>query len=313
MCLPRIQQGRAEELRELGERHRDAGGAVYLVSLTMPHDEGDHLRPLRKHVAKAWRAMLQGAPWAKWERRLGMLGHVRAMEVTHGPNGWHPHLHVGVYMRRRVPARVLVEFRRWLRARWEQRITRPTDSGRRYRPPAWPHGVRLTEARSATYLTKMGLVRELVSSSTKAGRLGHRTYLQILRDLTLTTDAERRRRDMKLWREWARAMRGAKQLTYSPGLRNWQAVYGVLAREDEELPDLQGDLELTYPGTADAIIVYEFGREEWETVLASPRSVALRLLLLRVPGEYPPSEWTDQIGLLVQLDWWRIAPLEIAA
>jgi len=306
VCLPRIQQGRATELRELGERHRKAGGAVYLVTLTMPHDQGDYLKPLRRHVAGAWRSVINGAPWERWEKALGLLGHVRALEVTHGPNAWHPHLHVGLYTKKRIPARELVRFRTWLRARWSDRITRATPSGRRYRAPERRYGVRISEARTTTYLAKMGLTaQELASSSTKEGRAGHRTYLQILRDATLARDPDIRRQHVRLWREWAKAMRGARQLTYSAGLRNWQAAYGVLVLADADLPSLQEDLELLWSDDAHSRLVFTFDAADWSVLIGSPRSVQLRLLLLDVPS-HPPAEWRDRCILLLRRAlWWR--------
>lgn len=322
VCVERLQRARAEELRAFGKQHRSAGGAVWHAVFTLAHNDGDFLKATRTLVAKAWSSLVRGSPWKRWVERLGIIGDVRALECTHGwENGWHPHIHVALYLRRRPQASVaepnvshvragardMVRFREWLREAWTARIVRGG-----HRKPArlfrTSHGralelldvaVRLSEAKSDDYIAKMGLARELVSSATKEGRAGHRTYLQILRDLTLYRRAE----DFPLWKEWIRAMRGAKQLTYSPGFRNWQAIYGL--HVFNEADDSQGELELPNPNEDDEV-VYTFDAADWHQIISSPRSTCLRLLLLEVPLLYPREEWRDLIILLVRrASWWR--------
>lgn len=35
----------------------------------------------------------RGAPWDRFKDRLGYAGLIRALELTYGANGWHPHTH----------------------------------------------------------------------------------------------------------------------------------------------------------------------------------------------------------------------------
>jgi hypothetical protein len=297
VCAPRIQRGRADEVQELNKRHQAAGGGMYLVTLTIPHDQGDRLRPLRKHVSRSWTRAVNGKPWQRWKSALGIIGQVRALEVTHGPNGWHPHLHLALYTSTPAAARALVAFRTWLRARWEKFVTQPTADGRKFRAPAWRHGVKVSRLRAAEYLTKMGLAAwELTSSSTKAGRPGHRTPFQILRDVALGVDRERQRADSILWRVWAHAMAGARQLTYSPGLRKRYRLGEPL--EDAQLPDSQGELEVTGAGDGSELIA-TFTRSEWRDILRARNSVALRLRLLAVI-DLERDLWSDAVVKVVE-------------
>jgi hypothetical protein len=287
-----VQRGRADEVQELNKRHEAAGGGMYMVTLTIPHDFGDRLAPMRKHVSRSWTRVANGAPWKRWRQALGIVGQVRALEVTHGPNGWHPHLHLALYTATPAGGRLLVQFRAWLRARWEKFIVKPTPNGVAYRAPSWRHGVKVTRLRSAEYLTKMGLAAwELSSSSTKEARPGHRTPFQILRDIALGVDLDRRRRDCKLWREWAAAMSGARQLTYSPGLRKRYRLGEPL--EDDALPDVQGELEAAGGGDGSELVTM-FTAADWRAIVAAPNSVALRLRLLAV-GDWERDYWAELV------------------
>lgn len=292
VCAPRVQRGRAAEAQELNARHDASGGGMYLVTLTVPHDVGDRLKPMRKHVSRTWSRILNGDPWKRWRDRLGFVGYVRALEATHGPNGWHPHVHVALYTVAPVPARELVRFRTWLRNRWRDKVTRRTPEGIVYRAPDRRHGVKISALRQSSYLTKMGLASwELTSSSTKAGRHGHRTPFQVLRDLVCGDDPERRRRDAGVWAEWAAGIKGARQLVYSPGLRRRYRLGEELP--DDRLPDCQADLELTGAGDGD-LTLWTFSREEWANVVRSRHSVSIRCRLLAVV-ELQRDLWDDEV------------------
>lgn len=62
--------------------------------------------------------MLAGKVWHELQATGYVLGCCRALEVTHGKNGWHPHLHIliffGVEARSEQVGRVLT----WLAQRW---------------------------------------------------------------------------------------------------------------------------------------------------------------------------------------------------
>lgn len=289
MCAPRIMAGRAEELQALNEAHREAKGELYLATLTLPHDEGDDLKPLRKQVSRAWSNVTRGAPWKRWRERLGILGTVRALEVTHGRNGWHPHLHVALYCAQRLDDSVRAELCEFLARQWRRYVTERTPEGKVYRAPSVEHGVTVQPLASAQYLAKMGLAAELTLAGTKEGRSDHRTPWQILRDLT---DAAFRKgetaEDRQLWSEFARSMKGARQLTYSKGLRQRYALPEELS--DEALADTQTELETLAPGEAETVASWT--AKEWVEVCRMP--VAVRLALLQVP-HLPRDEWRDAL------------------
>ena len=284
--------GRAGELQELNGAHDSAGGGLYLATLTLPHNEGDALKPLRRQVSRAWSNVTRGAPWQRWRARLGIVGTVRALEVTHGPNGWHPHLHVALYTAAPLADSERLELQTWLAGAWRRYITERTPEGRTYRAPSAEHGVTVQPLRSAQYLAKMGLAGELTGSETKDGRTGHRTPWQILRDLTRAAyskaDPADTRDDRDLWRDFTRAMKGARQLTYSKGLRQRYAL--PEPAEDSALLDTHQELEGM--GSDDSEVVATWTPNEWQTVCAL--GVPVRLALLQVP-HLPRDAWSDEI------------------
>lgn len=272
---------------------------MYLVTLTLPHDEGDALKPLRRAVAKAWTACTRGAPWKRWRERLEMVGTVRALEVTHGRNGWHPHLHVAIYAAKAWSDDERGALRLWLGKQWAHAVTHPPEGEPAYRAPSIDHGVTVQALRGSEYLAKMGLGHELASTSTKAGRAEHRTPWQILRDLTAFAYADDVREDLiksnrRLWREFANGIRGARQLTFSVGLRS---RYGLGAElPDDALPDAQGELEPMAPGASETVAVWSPG--QWRRVCAL--GVSFRLMLLEVALR-PRDEWQERIWQLEDL------------
>jgi hypothetical protein len=270
-------QERAEGLRALWDRHREAGGSVLMLALTAPHDFGQDLEPLRRRVARAWQRVIAGAPWVRWKLKTKCVGFVRALEVTHGRNGWHPHLHVLAYFEGKAPP--ALEVQEWFFHRWSKAFTRGAPE---LRYPSPEHGVRVTSPRVGDYLAKMGLSAELALSHTKAGRKHNRTPWQILRDYALAREGSpARARDRELWREWTDAMRGARQLTVSRELRR---RYAAAAQCELELsPDGS-------PADPDAWEVASWSSAEWTEICHRDRRGAWRVAALSL-WRYARGSW----------------------
>jgi len=251
-CASRVGRQRAAELDELANRHRATGGEIYHLTLTVAHDAGLALKPLRAHVARAWRSCVAGQPWKRMCFRLGISGFVRALDVTvGGANGWHPHLHVLVFTDRPASETQLLELHEWIYARWTRAVVRPVkglpEGKNQLRPPSAERGVVLRVAVLASYLAEASICwsDELASETMKQARMpGHFTPWQLLHRLALGEfpDARSLRRALAWWMEWAAGMRGARQLTYSKGLRE---RYGLRGPEDDAAAvDAQMALEL---------------------------------------------------------------------
>jgi hypothetical protein len=234
-CAEEEASERADVVRSVVRNfERHGGGVVYFATLTCRHSHGDNLRELRKALCASWRDIWTGKGAGKMRRRLELDGFIRALDVTHGANGWHPHLHVLIFCRAELSGRALRRFEAWVYHRWCRRwakhglsadptreravrIERAGDPEGRYQ--STKAGRKVSGDAAAEYIIKMGLGRELTSAMDKEGRKGSRTAWRILADYS----KRGRQADAGLWNDWCRAMRGARWLTWSKGLRErWQ-------------------------------------------------------------------------------------------
>ena len=95
VCAPKIGERRAVEIDQAISAWLGMGGRVYFVTATLRHELGDHLSDLLEMLQGAWsRTFRFGSgvtpPWYG--------GQARAVEITHGGNGWHPHVHAAVFV-----------------------------------------------------------------------------------------------------------------------------------------------------------------------------------------------------------------------
>jgi hypothetical protein len=242
VCAPRIAAERAEELKRAVRWSLERELDCYLLTATVRHAWSDDPRVMFRGLAGAWRRLTRGAPWKRWTERVGLRHWIRGAEATHGPNGWHPHLHVLLFVEREATTVYPDGFAEapiadaesddWLGERWIACVTRELGSAC---APSLEHGLDVRRASTADYLAKLGL--ELVGTNTKQPASGHRTPWQIAyaaRD----GGAEA---DVRLFRGFAAATYGRRQLTWSRGLR--KLVELERPEDDRELVDeLEGEL-----------------------------------------------------------------------
>jgi hypothetical protein len=225
VCAAQIARTRQLEVTTLLGRHLATGGTALFLTLTVPHDQGQPLRELRATVAAAWSKVLGGKGWQTLRARYGLIGWIRAHETTHGRAGFHPHLHVLLFCERRVSEGEQAELHAALFGRWARAVTR---AGLRAPLPGLCPMKAIYSQNVADYLTKVSAVLELTRADGKGGRGGNRSPFQVLRDYATT----HRGADAAIWREWAEGMKGARQLTFSKGLRE---RYAVEVTTDEEI------------------------------------------------------------------------------
>jgi hypothetical protein len=157
--------------------------------------------------------------------RFGLVGSIKALEVTHGANGWHPHCHLLLF----VPAEVDVPaLDASLHALWDRSRAFAGLTGNE-------HAYRLddTDAAAAEYVAKWGHERawdeaaEVAKSPVKRGRRGSRSPFGLL------ADADAGDQDAgALFVEYAQAFKGRHQLQWSRGLA---ALLDVEVKSDEEV------------------------------------------------------------------------------
>ncbi len=220
-CRAIITTKRAAEVSQVVEGH--GAQRAYLLTLTLAHQSGDDLAPLRRGLGLSYRKLWGSAAGERLKAALGIEGSIRAMELTHGRNGWHPHIHALLLLDRPLKVSELARLEFKISKRWRAMIAKHV--GEQFEP-SQKRGADLRLACDGKYITKLGL--EMSDPGTKRGRGDHRTPLQILADVCNWWTE----RDARLWREYARGMKGARQLMWSRGLK---VRHGIVDRTDAEL------------------------------------------------------------------------------
>ncbi len=220
VCAAKIASARREEVRALIEKHEAAGGTVYMATFTMPHHAFQRCETTKEAVSGAFRKVISGKAWVEQRQLLGVVGMIRALELTHGENGWHPHLHVLVLMAGDAPqaAKTLGQFfyGRWARAIERMGFGKTSESAWRFIRCGTPEA-------AGDYVTKWGPEWELTQGHLKIAKGAGRSPWRILADAAARGEA----RDIELFKEYGHALKGARQLTWSHGLK---------LRYDEDVP-----------------------------------------------------------------------------
>ena len=194
MCGPKIAAERAVEIAAALSAHTVNGGRVLLVTLTMRHSRAQRLDGLLDGLGGAWTAIRKDRAFRRLYGAHG-LGWIKRLDVTHGANGWHPHLHVLVFVdgaMTDVDAHELgaAMFTPWARTLVKLGLAAPTQaSGIDVKLLALGEAhesvssyVAATEYAAAG---PMGAALELANGSTKRARAGNRTAMQLLADVCL--------------------------------------------------------------------------------------------------------------------------------
>jgi hypothetical protein len=263
VCSAKIRNSRALDISVGAAKWDRAENSVYMITLTMPHDYGLPLAKLIPAIADGFRAVISGRAWVKLRAALGVAGTIRSMEVTHGVNGWHPHLHVLVFIDGDPGAAGLAALAAHVRRVWARHITKAG-----YRLPN-EHGVDIQRCASANeagqYIAKTQDGRsagnEVARGDMKSGRNGGRTPFEILDDFRWTGDGA----DLQLWHEYERATRGRQAIAWSKGLRE------LLGLADEQTDEQLAAAEI---GGEDLAVITT---PQWKRIIAVPGLAAYLL------------------------------------
>lgn len=252
VCASKVSEHRRRELGDAVARWRERGGEVVHVVYTIRHRKGDDLVSSVDAMLRA-RASSRSGRWAvAFTARFGLVGSVRALEVTHGRHGWHPHLHELMFVRAGVN---VDELRAELLERWASMV------GKQGLRDVNEHGIEVTIGTESIgdYVSKHGAERswgvehELTKAVRKESRGEKgRTPSALLRDY-IDGDGEAG----ELWRVYARAFKGRRQLVWSRGLR-----------ELLDLGEEKSDEELAAQEEAGGELVAELEKPEWAAVVA---------------------------------------------
>jgi len=246
VCAAKISERRRAELLHAIDAYKATGGAVLLITLTNPHYMGDDLPALLAGQQKAMSRF--NSTWAAksmWDW-MGCVGTVRAWEVTHGKNGWHPHFHLLAFVRAGVD---LLEAKRRVYGVWS---TACRLAG--LPVPSIEHGADVRDgSEAAAYASKWGLDQEMTKGHMKQARaINGRSPFDLLRSYLRDDDKQA----AALFKEYAGAFHGKRQLVWSKGLKD---LFEVGKESDEEVAARQDD---------SAELLGRIELDDWRRVLA---------------------------------------------
>lgn len=207
VCAARISKYRADELAKGVDAWQAKGCDVRLVTFTMRHHAGQSLKDSISGLRSAYREFQSGRGWVDIKKDFGIAGVITALEVTYSRvNGWHPHLHVLMFMKKEPDIDLLEKV---LQDRWLFKLGHYDREGL--------EGVACVVSRHsgqvAAYVSKWGVQGELTGSDVKIS--------ENLKPFQLLDLYERGYEWAgRLWVEYAKAMKGRRQLGWSRGLRD---------------------------------------------------------------------------------------------
>lgn len=294
-CSARIQAGRADELAVAMAQHTRSGGAIDFLTLTMRHNAGHSLEALWDALTYAWGRVTSGKRWVADRALYGVAGWFRAVEVTHGVNGWHVHVHVMIFVRAALSdgqrqALGQVMFGRWVAALERRGLTAWQNlGGLDIRPVDVADPGEL-----ARYFTKgtysddhRKAAAEAVQSAGKSGGARSRTPFDLLADIVYATEEGlgAKRADLALWSEWERVSKGRRQTGWSRGLRASLSLADPATEEALCAEQLDGD---------DVALI---APEGWRFLRRSYRDVCALLGTAEEHGPEAARRWLTDRGI----------------
>lgn len=245
VCAAKVQQRRRCEVSKAIDWAHENGLQPVMVTLTFPHCSWHKLKKLLKQQQMALQRLRAGGPWNRFEKRFGYQYLIRALEVTHGENGWHPHVHELWFVDGNADANEMQTeiIRMWESACIRAGLIKPDNNEAFHK-----HSVNVKgHCSNSDYLAKQddsrhwGADREIATATTKAGKeKGLHPFGLLARA------AAGDRRAGRLFLTYALAMKGQRQLVWSPGLKQTVGLREIsdesLAEQKREPADLLGML-----------------------------------------------------------------------
>lgn len=288
LCAAIIQQKRRQELVQLLSWAYANEYRPVMVTFTVPHTSFDTLSDLQDRLKVAFSRLRGGNAWARFRDRYGFGGIVRSLEVTYGDNGWHPHTHE-IWLVRGMTDFQKAEFEDFIKQRWKRVCIAsgllPADDIRKQ----WYFGLHSVDVQfdvqDSDYLAKQdssrawGIDYEIASSNTKVGRSsGIHPHEFLIR---------REKGDVERYFEYINAMKGRRQIYWSPGLKE---LVGILDADDEDLAEDDS------PADEATRVLGSLSQDQWE--LVRKRRKRAHILDAAEAGGWPAVE-----ALLISLGW----------
>lgn len=292
-CAAKIAGERRKDLERALVAAHLGGSHGYLLTMTFPHEFGMSLEDLNGRFAKALQSFKNSRGYKAFMERHARIGQIKALEVKHGGNGWHPHVHELVFA-----APGLLEDTRGLdalRAGWVKALLKQGLGSQQDASDMLAHALDFRGGDDAAgYIAKYGhdekwgMSSEMTEGMKKIGRdpRGHHTPFELLE---LAGQGEGWAAG--LYREYVAAMKGKRAITWTRGLRlkllgeTDEATDEALAELDDEAP------EEVYVGMIDI--------DRYQEVLARKKEGELLYLVATWIGPIEQAELNELVDALI--------------
>lgn len=264
VCAAKITEQRRADLQQAINAWAKQGGAVFLMTLTFPHEFDMPLAELTGKFAKALQKFKNCRAFKRVMEQHGRAGSVRSLEVTVGQNGWHPHTHELIFAREGMleDMRAMDE----LRHAWVNALLKCGLGGNDQLNDMLQYAFDFQGGDyAAEYVAKFGqdpklyeewgAASELTKQHAKIGRGAHLSPFGLLQHFAETGDE----RSAALFREYAEQFQGKRMLFWSPKLRQKLALGDE--REDDEIAAAEDPLP-------EEELVCQLTIDQWRLVLS---------------------------------------------
>jgi hypothetical protein len=281
VCSALIRRRRQSLTADLFTRTVAAGFRLLFVTFTLRHRLGQSLATVSTMHRDAWLALTRHRAYNRWRATTGTRWYMRALEVTHGSNGWHPHFHVVYVIGPGADPSIEDLYELWasavgsvggsvVRAAYDAQYadaTTDADTIARY-AASWGGG-------------DWSLSHE-VTAGEKLGRRGSRSPFQLAAD---AMDGDEK--SAMLFREFADDFKGRRAQTWARGWLAW------LEQSEEEL----NDESITAEELDDDSIVVRFEKHSYMQ-LGSSREIMLDAIMGRDYSRVVDIAWDRGIDIL---------------
>lgn len=266
VCAGQIADTRKKELHVAVVAAMQMDLKPVMITFTLRHGEKDLLLPLLADLLKAYRAMTNHRAYKNIKKKYGFAGYIRGLELTY-KTGWHPHLHVMMFMDARLLAdeNIIFQLEQDLYEVWLAELEKTGRDGIR----GIAVNVKAGDFYVAEYIAKYGrlpekptwtIESEMTGGMAKRSRDENgRTPFAIVLDYLLSG----RDKDAKLFREYAAATKGRSILQWSRGLAEMLGV---------DLVDDVAALDMTAP---DFFEVVTMSVEMWVAIVKTGKRAAV--------------------------------------
>lgn len=293
VCSSRITDQRRHELSHALSHWT---GTMVMATYTLAHNRKMSLTDVLASVKDAYQRIKSGRQYQALRRNFWIAGSVRAVEVTHGNNGWHVHTHELMFIEKMdnrshpVPLSEdqVSKLQNAIFGHWRKALKRSGKTA----SSTYGVDVRSAESDIANYIAKYGhepiesawdITHELTKLPVKRAGGDNRTPLELLAQF-----AEGDVKSGNLWIEYAKTFKGTKQLVWSTDIRKRLKL-------EAEKSDQQASEDIP----PEFIPFVEITRRDWIAI----RGLKKRGELLQFSSEHTAEETLDYIAEMSFM-WW---------